>query len=87
LEGQTESETTAAQDQALHTKHHATKALQTETDSKWRLCKRLEEAVEHTVLVCTVVATEQHIRTYRDTIVCVCALNCTVTCAREQGYN
>jgi hypothetical protein len=34
LNGETESEIMAAQDQALQTKYHPTKMLQTETDSK-----------------------------------------------------
>jgi hypothetical protein len=34
-----ESEIIAAQDQALQTKYHATKSLQTETDNKCRLWK------------------------------------------------
>jgi len=37
--GETESEIIAAQHRALQTKYHATKLLQTETDSKCRLCK------------------------------------------------
>ena len=40
LEGETDSEIIAGQDQALQTKYHATKILQTETDnSNCRLCK------------------------------------------------
>ena len=39
LKGQTESKIIAAQDQALQTKYHATKILQTETDSKCRPLK------------------------------------------------
>jgi hypothetical protein len=34
VEGRAESEIVAAQDQALQTKYHTTKILQTETDSK-----------------------------------------------------
>jgi len=37
LKGENESEIPAAQDQALQTKYHVTKILQTETDSKCRL--------------------------------------------------
>jgi hypothetical protein len=39
LKGETEGEVTAAQDQALQTKCHATKLLQPETYSKCRLCQ------------------------------------------------
>ena len=38
LKAETESEVVAAQDQALQTKYYATKILNTETDSKCRLC-------------------------------------------------
>jgi len=37
IKGQTGSEIIVAQNQALQTKYHATKILQTETDSKCRL--------------------------------------------------
>ena len=39
LKGETEGKVTAAQDQALQTKCRTTKILQTETDSKCRLCQ------------------------------------------------
>ena len=42
LKGETKSEIIAAQDQALQTKYLATKILQTETDSKCRLCKQFD---------------------------------------------
>jgi hypothetical protein len=47
LKEQTESEIIAAQDQALQTKYHAIKILQTETDSKCRLGKQFDESVDH----------------------------------------
>jgi hypothetical protein len=37
LKDESDSEITAAQDQVLQTKHHETKLLQTQTDSKCRL--------------------------------------------------
>jgi len=40
LKGETESEATAAQDEAFQTKHQPTKTLKTERDSKCRLCKK-----------------------------------------------
>ena len=49
LKGETESEIIAAHDQALRTKYHATKILQTETDSKCRLCQRSDETLEHII--------------------------------------
>jgi len=41
----TETEVTAAQDQALQTTCHATKVLRTERDSKCRLCQQFDETV------------------------------------------
>ena len=41
LKAETESEIVAAQDQALPTKYYVTKILNTETDSKCRLCQQL----------------------------------------------
>jgi len=40
LKAETESEIVAAQDQALQTKYYVTKILNTETDSKCRLCQQ-----------------------------------------------
>ena len=57
LKEETEREVTAAQDQAVQTKYHVTKILQTETDSKCRLCHQLDETV----------AKERHIK---DMILC-----------------
>jgi hypothetical protein len=44
LKTETESEVTAAQDQALQTK-----ILQTEADTTRRLCQQFDEAAEHTI--------------------------------------
>ena len=46
LKGETESETIAAQDQALQN--------QTETESKCRLCKQFDETVEHIISGCPI---------------------------------
>jgi len=62
LKGETESEITAAQDQALRTKYHATKILQTETDSKCGLCKQFDDTVEHIISACPILAKEQYIK-------------------------
>ena len=45
LKGETENEITAAQYEALQTKYHATKILQTERDSKCRLCQQFDETM------------------------------------------
>jgi hypothetical protein len=49
LRVETESEIVAAQDQALQTKYYATKILNTETDSKCRLCQQFDETIEHII--------------------------------------
>jgi len=46
LKGETESEITAVQVQALPIKILATRMLQTETDSKCRRCKQFDETVK-----------------------------------------
>jgi len=64
VKGGTESEIVAAQDEALQTKYHAIcdKNIRTETDSKCRLCKQLDETVEHVVSECPILAREQYIK-------------------------
>ena len=59
LRGETESEIVTAHNQALQTKCHATKILQTETDSKCRLSQPFDETVEHIISTCPIVAKEQ----------------------------
>jgi len=70
LKGETESEIIAAQDQAIPTIHHATKILQTETDSKCRLCKQFDETAEHIISACRIVAEELYINRYTYDTVC-----------------
>jgi hypothetical protein len=56
LKGETESDVIAAQHQGLQTKYHGTKILQTETDSKCRLCKQFDDSVCSTTLkICKVI--------------------------------
>ena len=62
LKGETETEITAAQDQVLQTKNHATKIL--ETDSKCTHCKQSDETVEHIISACLILAKEQYINRY-----------------------
>ena len=47
IKAETESEIVAAQDQALQPKYYATKILNTETDSKCRLCQQFDETIDH----------------------------------------
>jgi hypothetical protein len=53
-----ESEIIAPQDQALQTKYHAIKILQTATDNKCRLCQQSDETVEHIISARSVLAKE-----------------------------
>jgi hypothetical protein len=57
----------AAQDQALQTKHYATRILQTETNSKGRLCHQFEVTVDHSMSACPILAKEQYIKRH-DTV-------------------
>jgi hypothetical protein len=52
LKAETECEIVAVQDQALQTKYHATKILQTGTDSKYGLCQKFGETVDHIISAC-----------------------------------
>jgi len=45
VKGETKSEVTTTQDQALQTKYHATKILQTEKQNKCRLRQELDNTV------------------------------------------
>jgi len=49
LKAETENEIVAAQDQALKTKYYATKILNTETESKCRLCQQFDETIDHII--------------------------------------
>ena len=51
-----------AQDQALQTKYYATKILNTETDSKCRLCQQFDETIDHIISTCPILAKEQYIK-------------------------
>ena len=62
LKAETESEIAAAQDQAMQTKHYATKVLNTETDSKCRLCQQLDKTIDHIISACQIMAKEQYIK-------------------------
>jgi hypothetical protein len=62
LKTESESEIVAAEDQALNTKYYATKILNTETDSKCRRCQKFDEAIDHIILACPILATEQYVK-------------------------
>ena len=62
LKAETESEIVAAQDQALQTKYYATKILNTETDSRCRLCQQFDETVDHIISACPILAKEHCIK-------------------------
>jgi hypothetical protein len=62
LKAETESEIVAAHDQALQTKYCAIKILNTETDSKCRLCHQFDETMDHIISACQILAKEQYIK-------------------------
>ena len=62
LKAETESEIVAAKDQVLQTKYYATKILNTETDSKCRLCQQLDETIDRIISACPILAKEQYIK-------------------------
>jgi hypothetical protein len=59
------------QDRAIQTKYYATKILNTETDSKCRLCQHFDEATDHIISACPILRKAQYIK--RHDRVCVCA--------------
>jgi len=84
---QKQSEIISAQDQALQTKYYETKIVQTETDSKCRLCQQYDDTREYIISVHPIVTKEQYIHTYRDKIVCVCVCVCVCARARVRLFN
>ena len=62
LKAETESEIVAVQDQAIKTKYYATKIINTETDSKSRLCQQFDETIDHIILAFSILAKEQYIK-------------------------
>jgi len=41
---------------------NATKILNTETDSKCRLCQKFDETIDHIISACPILAKEQYIK-------------------------
>jgi hypothetical protein len=62
LKAETKSEIVAAQDQAIQTKYYAMKILNTETDSKCRLCQQFDETIDHIISACPIPAKELYIK-------------------------
>jgi NRPS condensation-like uncharacterized protein len=60
LKVETESKVVTAQDHALQTKYYTTKILNTEIDSKCRLCQQFNETINHIILACPILAKEQY---------------------------
>ena len=60
----TESEIVEALDQVLQTKYYTTKTLNTETDSKCRLCQKFDETINHIVSACPILTKEKYIKRY-----------------------
>jgi hypothetical protein len=74
LKDETASEITAAQDQALQTKYHATKILQTETKNKGWLRQEFDDTVQHIISACHLLTIELYNRRHDRVWV-----NCTLT--------
>jgi metal-sulfur cluster biosynthetic enzyme len=62
LKAEAESQIVAAQDQAIQTRYYATKILNTETDSKCRLCQQFDETIDHIISECPKLSKEQYIK-------------------------
>jgi len=79
----------AAQDQALQTKYYGTNVLNTETDSKCRLCQQFDETTDHVISAWSILAKEQYIKRH-DTVCAQLHFNiCTETAVqldKKQWY-
>jgi len=60
--GKAGSDIIAAQDQALQTRYHATKIIQTDTDSQCSICQQFDEAVEHIISACPILTEEHYVK-------------------------
>lgn len=59
--GETEAVLTAAQDQALRTKHYEKVVLKTTRDDKCRICKEGSETIDHIISACPQLAKKEYI--------------------------
>jgi len=60
LKGETESLTTAAQDQVLNTCYHQRNIMKHPIDRKCRMCCKAEECIKHIVVRCTILAPSKY---------------------------
>ena len=63
VKAQTESQTAAAQNQALQTKYRAIKILEIETYSKRRLCVQFDETIDRVISACPILTKELYTKT------------------------
>jgi len=61
-EREAESDIIAAKDQALQTKYRVTKILQTDTGGQCSICQLFDEAVEHIISACPILAEENYVK-------------------------
>ena len=62
LKAETESEIVAAQDLALQKIYHATRILNTETDSMCRFYQQFDETIDHIISAYPILSKEQYIK-------------------------
>jgi hypothetical protein len=67
LKAETESQIVPTQDEALQTKYYGTKTLNTETDSKCRLCQQFDETIDNIITACPILAKQQYIKRHDTT--------------------
>jgi hypothetical protein len=61
IKGETESTIVAAQDQAISTNYFKRKILKEEIESRFRLCKEYDETIDHLILGCPILATNEYV--------------------------
>ena len=65
---ETEALITAAQDQALNTKAHATYITKTSADAKCRMCKSKDEIVLHILTACPKLAATEYLKRHNEVV-------------------
>ena len=61
IKGETEGTIVAAQDQAVSTNYFKNKILKEETENKCRLCKHLEETIDHLTSGCPILVKNKYL--------------------------